>query len=88
MARPPPPRTIIGLRLQADRACDRQKGCWDRIGVVLPGRGPHKLALRCTCGKHRGWIKAVVGDLPEAMQRYRRLTAAPILRDATSCHDL
>jgi hypothetical protein len=78
----PPPKTIIGLRLRLDRTCDRKRGCCDQIGIVRPGRGPHKFSLRCTCGKHRGWIKAAVGDLLAAMLRDGRLTAAPIPRDA------
>ena len=82
-APPPPPETIIGLRLRLDRACDRRQPCCDRHGVVREGRGPHRFSIRCACcGKHRGWIKASAGNLLEAMLRDGRLSASPILRDA------
>jgi hypothetical protein len=73
----PPPKTMIGLRLRLDGIWEHRESRCDRIGVVHPGRGPHKIA----CGKRRGWIEAAVGDLRGAMRRDGRLSAAPILCD-------
>jgi hypothetical protein len=80
---PPPPKTIVGLHLRLDRACDRRKRCCVGVGVVQPGVGPHRFGLRCaSCGQHRGWLKGSAADLLTAMARDGRLSSSPILREA------
>jgi hypothetical protein len=81
--RPPAPRTIIGLHLRLDRACDRRKRCCVGVGIVQAGAGPHRFGLRCaSCAQHRAWLKASAADLLTAMLRDGRLSASPIIRDA------
>jgi len=45
------------LLIKLDRTVDHNKPCCDNLAKILPGRGPHAGALRCTgCGKFRGWL--------------------------------
>jgi hypothetical protein len=73
--------SLVGMHLRLDRSCDRAHGCCQRLGVIRPGRGPHRFEIRCAdCGRHRGWVKAAAASLLEAMYRDGRLRS-PILRD-------
>jgi hypothetical protein len=69
----------IGLRLKLDRRCDRE-GCCDRHGVIGPGTGPHKYALRCAdCGRHRGWLSTCAANLLSDIRADS--SPLPVLRD-------
>jgi hypothetical protein len=47
------PDLLLGLEVKLPDKCP---SCERHVALIEPGRGPHKAALRCVCGRHRGWV--------------------------------
>ena len=45
---------LAGLRVLLPDECT----CGATLVEIEPGRGSHRVGLRCGCGHHRGWISA------------------------------
>jgi hypothetical protein len=45
--------------------------CGSDLAVTEAGRGPHRVGLRCECGRHRGWVSdQSYKFLAEAVRRF------------------
>jgi hypothetical protein len=47
---------LLGIEVKLPDKCP---SCERTVALIEPGRGPHKAALRCVCGRHRGWVSSV-----------------------------
>jgi hypothetical protein len=55
MAPPAESDLLLGLEVKLSDKCP---SCERAVALIGPGSGPHKAALRCGCGKHRGWVSS------------------------------
>jgi hypothetical protein len=51
-----PSDLLLGLEVKLPDKCP---SCEGAVALIGTGSGPHKAALRCGCGKHRGWVSNV-----------------------------
>lgn len=48
-----PSDLLLGLEVKLPDKCP---SCERKIALIGPGVAMHKAALRCVCGRHRGWV--------------------------------
>jgi hypothetical protein len=51
-----PSDLLIGLEVKLPDKCP---SCERHVALIGPGVAMHKAALRCVCGRHRGWVSNV-----------------------------
>jgi hypothetical protein len=62
--------TLVGLAITLPEQCPR---CHGHDAVIGTGRGPHKAAIMCVCGRHLGWMSVPTFNfIAETVRRFGR----------------
>jgi hypothetical protein len=73
---------LIGLEVKLPDKCRYERA----VALIGPGSGPHKAALRCGCGKHRGWVSnASFAFLQKIVETFGRPTTPIAIQRGSAC---